>query len=169
MKELILGGARSGKSALAEQRALQSGLSVVYIATAMPGDAEMATRIAHHQARREPNWNTIEEPLHLSRVLSEQARPGQCVLVDCLTLWLSNLLAESEEILQAEQTALLEALPGLPGEIILVTNEVGMGIVPLGELNRRFVDEAGRLHQQLANICDRVTLLVAGLEQRLKG
>jgi adenosylcobinamide kinase/adenosylcobinamide-phosphate guanylyltransferase len=169
MQELILGGARSGKSTLAEQRAHSNGLSVVYLATATAGDAEMAGRIAHHQAHRPQTWQLVEEPIHLAQALMTHTSEDHCVLVECLTLWLTNLLTADETSMQQEQTALLEVLPTLPGNIILVSNEVGMGVVPMGELSRRFIDEAGRLHQQLAAICDRVTLVVAGLEQRLKG
>lgn len=167
MKELILGGARSGKSALAERRAQASAMAVTYIATAVAGDAEMAQRIARHRADRPDHWQTVEEPLELAAVLRDRAAPDRCLLVDCLTLWLSNLLAEDQALLQ-QQAALLEVLPSLPGRIILVSNEVGLGVVPVGELSRRFVDEAGRLHQRLAAACDRVTLVVAGLEHTLK-
>ncbi len=169
MKELILGGARSGKSALAERRAAESGLGVTYIATATAGDGEMAERIARHRAARPVDWRTVEEPLHLAATLSEQAAADRCLLVDCLTLWLSNLLGEDDTgCLEREQAALLEVLPDLPGRILLVSNEVGQGVVPMGELNRRFVDMAGRLHQRLAQVCDQVTLVVAGLELPLK-
>lgn len=172
MIELILGGARSGKSALAEQRAIESGLSVTYIATAEAGDGEMAERIAHHQRRRPADWRLVEEPLHLARVLSEQASPERCLIVDCLTLWLSNLLADEpiDEIhFAAELTALLEVLPRLPGQLLLVSNEVGLGIIPLGAMTRRFCDESGRLHQAVAASCDRVTFVTAGLPMTLKG
>ena len=168
MKELILGGARSGKSALAERRARDSGLAVCYIATATADDAEMAARIARHRADRPAHWTTLEEPLALARVLREQAREDRCLLVDCLTLWLNNLLLAGEGVCQREQAALLDVLPALPGRLLLVSNEVGQGVVPLGELSRRFVDEAGRLHQRLAALCERVTLVVAGLELPLK-
>lgn len=168
MKELILGGARSGKSALAERLAMESGLAVTYIATATAGDAEMAERIAHHRARRPAGWALTEEPVHLAAALRRVAAPERCLLVDCLTLWLSNLVAE-EDLFQRERAALLEALPSLPGRLILVSNEVGMGIVPLGELSRRYCDEAGRLHQALASLCNRVILVAAGLPLVLKG
>ncbi|MDD5241096.1 MAG: bifunctional adenosylcobinamide kinase/adenosylcobinamide-phosphate guanylyltransferase [Sulfuricella sp.] len=168
MKELILGGARSGKSALAERLAHESGLAVTYVATATAGDAEMAGRIAHHRERRPAEWSMVEEPRHLAAALQGAAAPGHCLLVDCLTLWLNNVIAD-EALFQHERTALLEALPGLPGRVILVSNEVGMGIVPLGELTRRYCDEAGRLHQGLAQLCDRVTLVAAGLPLILKG
>jgi adenosylcobinamide kinase/adenosylcobinamide-phosphate guanylyltransferase len=167
MRTLILGGARSGKSRYAEQCARDSGLEVVYIATAEAGDAEMARRIAEHRARRPPSWGLIEEPLALARVLADNAAPTRCLVVDCLTLWLSNLLAE-EGLLKTERAALLDVLPTLPGEIYLISNEVGQGIVPANALARRFVDEAGWLHQDLARICERVLWITAGLPQILK-
>ena len=170
MRTLILGGARSGKSALAERLAGESGREVVYIATAQAHDAEMAARIAHHRERRPAAWSSVEEPLHLADALRRHARDNRVVLVDCLTLWLSNLLGDADaESFERERTALLDILPGLPGEIVLVGNEVGLGIVPLGELTRRFVDEAGRLHQSLAAISERVLFVAAGLPMVLKG
>ncbi len=170
MKELILGGVRSGKSRLAEQHAHASGCEVFYIATATAEDAEMQQRIAHHQRQRPSTWPLIEEPLKLATALQQYAARDRCLLVDCLTLWLTNLLlADEASRLSQERDALLEHLPGLPGHIILVSNETGMGIVPEGKLARRFGDEAGRLHQDLAQICDRVILTVAGLPQVLKG
>lgn len=169
MRTLILGGARSGKSALAERLAQDSGRTVVYLATAQAGDGEMAARIAHHRARRPASWASVEEPLALADALREHARADRCVLVDCLTLWLSNLLGDDAKRFERERKALLDTLPGLPGEIVLVSNEVGLGIVPLGELSRRFVDEAGRLHQALAVQCDRVIFVAAGLPLAMKG
>lgn len=170
MRSLILGGARSGKSALAERLASASGREVVYIATARPGDDEMAVRIAHHRARRPAQWTCIEAPLALAETLREQAREDRCVLVDCLTLWVSNLLAQEDTRRFAqEREALATSLATLPGEILLVSNEVGLGIVPMGELTRRFVDEAGRLHQTLARECERVLFVAAGLPLVLKG
>ena len=169
MKQLILGGSRSGKSSLAEQRAGESGLAVTYIATASAGDAEMAARIAQHQARRPAHWLIVEEPLKLAHALQTLAASDRCLLVDCLTLWLTNLLcANDEDLFQRERAAFLKTLPTLPGHIILVSNEVGMGIVPMGELSRRFSDEAGWLNQEVAKICERVTLMVAGLPYPLK-
>lgn len=169
MKELILGGVRSGKSRLAEERALASGLAVTLIATASAGDEEMRRRILHHQSRRPPDWTLVEEPLALAAALRAHAAPERCLLVDCLTLWLTNLLCgDDPQRLEAERDALLAALPELPGHIILVGNETSMGIMPLGELTRRFCDEAGRLHQELARHCDRVVLTVAGLPHILK-
>lgn len=168
MKELILGGARSGKSALAERLAAESGLAVVYIATATAGDAEMAGRIVHHRSRRPAVWELVEEPLQLAAALKSAAASNCCLLVDCLTLWLNNVIVD-EALFQRERAALLDTLPDLPGRVILVSNEVGMGIVPLGELTRRYCDEAGRLHQDLAQLCDRVTFVAAGLPLVLKG
>jgi adenosylcobinamide kinase/adenosylcobinamide-phosphate guanylyltransferase len=147
-----------------------SEAEVVYVATAQARDAEMAARIAHHRARRPSHWLSVEEPLALADVLRAQARPERCVLVDCLTLWLSNLLGHDDAARFArERAALLDALPALPGTVLLVSNEVGSGVVPMGELSRRFVDEAGRLHQALAAVCERVLFVAAGLPLALKG
>ncbi len=172
MIELILGGARSGKSALAEQRAVASRFAVTYLATGEARDAEMAERIAHHQARRPSDWALVEEPLQLAAMLTTHAAPERCLLVDCLTLWLSNLLFVDNEQhgqrLAQETAALFAVLPQLPGRVILVSNEVGLGIIPLGEITRRFVDEAGRLNQRLAALADRVTFVAAGLPLELK-
>lgn len=170
MRTLILGGARSGKSAFAERLAEVGGKAVTYVATARAGDAEMCARIAHHRARRPSHWRLSEEPLALADVLRREADAGRLLLVDCLTLWLSNLLADADpERFARERQALLDVLPQLPGDVVLVSNEVGMGIVPLGELSRRFVDEAGRLHQALARQCERVLFVAAGLPLVLKG
>src|SRR5512135_1961806 len=170
MRELILGGVRSGKSRLAEQHAEASGLDVVYVATAQVRDAEMQQRIAHHQARRPAHWQVVEAGHDLAQVLQQQAAAGRCVLVDCVTLWLTQLLCDLNEAeLRREVEALLAVLPTLPGQIILVSNETNMGVVPLGELSRRYCDEAGRLHQQLGAICERVILTVAGLPLIVKG
>lgn len=186
MRELILGGARSGKSLLAEQRALefagQPGRKVIYIATAQALDGEMARRVAHHRARRPAEWGCVEETLHLAQRLRELAAADTCLLVDCLTLWLSNLLFAGAAATQAEAgqaldcpvfsgetEALFTTLPTLPGRIILVSNEVGCGIVPMHPVSRRFADEQGRLNQRLAAVCERVTLVAAGLPLVLKG
>ncbi|MBO3277773.1 bifunctional adenosylcobinamide kinase/adenosylcobinamide-phosphate guanylyltransferase [Pseudomonas schmalbachii] len=168
--ELILGGARSGKSRLAERLAADSGLAVTYIATSQALDGEMSERIAGHRARRPADWGLVEEPVELARVLREQACAERCLLVDCLTLWLTNLLMLDDEArLSRERDDLLECLPGLPGRIILVSNETGLGVVPLGELTRRYVDEAGWLHQAVAERSQRVLFSVAGLPMVLKG
>ncbi len=167
---LILGGVRSGKSRLAERLAVQSGLPLVYIATATPGDAEMAARIAAHRARRSSNWSVIEEPICLAGVLREQAASDRCLLVECLTLWLSNLLAlGDEDQIGIEIEALVAGAKALPGRMIFVGNETNMGIIPMGELSRRYGDLAGSLHQRLASEVDQVILTVAGLPLTLKG
>jgi len=181
MAELILGGARSGKSALAEKRALESGLRVVYVATAEVRDAEMARRVAHHRARRPADWTCVEAPLRLAAALRAHAAADVCLLADCLTLWLSNLFfagqaasqAEAGEavdcpLLRTETDAFLDALPALPGRIVLVSNEVGWGIVPMHPVSRLFADEQGRLNQRVAAACERVTLVAAGLPLELK-
>ncbi len=130
----------------------------------------MNTRVALHRKRRPEQWGLIEEPIELARVLRENAAPGRCLLVDCLTVWLTNLLMlEDPERLAFEREQLLESLGTLAGEIIFVSNETGLGVVPLGELTRRYVDEAGWLHQALAERCQRVVLTVAGLPLTLKG
>ena len=165
-KELILGGARSGKSALAERRAAESGCEVVYVATATVDDAEMAARIAHHRARRPAHWRTGEEPVRLAAALRAEASSGCCLIVDCLTLWLTNLLLGPG--LDPERQDLLRALDDVPGRVILVSNEVGCGVVPGNELARRFADEQGRLNQAVAAVCQRVTLVAAGLPLDLK-
>ena len=170
MLQLILGGARSGKSRLAEKLASDSALPVIYIATSQPLDGEMNERVALHRQRRPDQWGLIEEPIELARVLRENAAADVCLLVDCLTLWLTNLLMlDDPQRLALERDQLLETLATLPGEIIFVSNETGMGVVPLGELTRRYVDEAGWLHQALAERCQRVVLTVAGLPLTLKG
>jgi adenosylcobinamide kinase/adenosylcobinamide-phosphate guanylyltransferase len=169
MRQLILGGVKSGKSRYAEQLAHASGLAVVYVATAQVRDAEMRARVVQHQSRRPADWQLIETGHNLAEVLQREARAHRCVLVDCLTLWLTQLLCDAEEtLLRKELQALLDVLPSLPGEIILVSNETNMGIIPLGELSRRYCDEMGRLHQQLGALCERVTLMVAGLPLKVK-
>ncbi len=170
MIELILGGARSGKSRLAEQRAIATGLERVYIATATAQDAEMQQRIAQHQLNRQhQGWHTIEEPLSLAQVLTAQAQSNRCILVDCLTLWVSNHLCQSTTDFAQAKQELLQQLAKLPGTIILVSNETGMGVVPMGQLSRDFVDQSGWLHQQIAQLADTVILTVAGLPHYLKG
>jgi len=181
MRELILGGARSGKSTWAEKQAAESGLSVIYIATAQAGDAEMARRIAHHQARRPAHWGLVETPLNLARTLQQYAALENCLLVDCLTLWLTNLLFAGEAAKQVEAgqpvdcplfrnevQALIDALPMLPGRIVMVSNEVGWGLVPMAAVSRLFADEQGRLNQRVAEVCEQVTLVAAGLPLTLK-
>ena len=170
---LILGGARSGKSAYAERLAQESGLPVTYIATAQVYDAEFGARIAHHQVRRPTTWKTVEVPHRLAAALNAEVAHDRCVIVDCLTLWLAQCICP--ECLPAEgidwpteRAALLETLSTVPGQVILVSNEVGMGIVPLGEINRQFQDEQGRLNQAVAKIATEVVFVAAGLPLKLK-
>ncbi|MGN5724566.1 bifunctional adenosylcobinamide kinase/adenosylcobinamide-phosphate guanylyltransferase [Acinetobacter calcoaceticus] len=170
MFQLILGGARSGKSRLAEQTAISTQLPVTYVATAQALDPEMQSRIAHHQNQRPAHWSLIEEPLFLANALKKIDQPNQIILVDCLTLWLTNLLLlDDQSVQQLECEQLLKVLPTLESEVILVSNETGLGVVPLGEISRRFVDEAGRLHQALGQIADKVVFCVAGFPMILKG
>lgn len=170
MKTLILGGVRSGKSRLAESLASRSGKRVTYIATAAAGDEEMRARIAAHRARRSPDWTVVEEPIRLGAALQAHGANGALVLIDCLTLWLTNLLvAANDAQFEHERDALLASLTQSRADIVLVSNETGLGIMPLGELTRRFGDEAGRLHQELAQRCERVVLTIAGLPSVLKG
>ncbi len=182
---LVLGGARSGKSAYAEQMAAQCAQQmmqpVVYLATATAGDAEMAARIAHHRARRPAAWRTVEAPLDLAGALQRHAAANTCVLVDCLTLWLSNLLfdggthypdngpVDPGPQFAQRRDALLEVLLHLPGNIILVSNEIGFGVTPMGAVSRFFIDEAGRLHQRIATVAQQVRLIVAGCPVAVKG
>lgn len=169
-KTLILGGVRSGKSRLAERLATESQLSVTYIATATIEDEEMRERIAAHRVRRPDHWQVIEEPLQLASILTQHANKESCLLVDCLTLWLTNLLIQTDASkFNTERVALLKALPHLTGRLILVSNETNMGVTPLGELSRRYCDEAGKLHQEIAQHCEQVVLTVAGLPLMLKG
>lgn len=211
MIHLVLGGARSGKSRYGEALVRQYtalGFDACYVATAQALDDEMATRIAKHQAGRSDDgieWQLFEESLALTALLKQLAKPGRVILVDCLTLWLTNqLLASNVNIddepaptewnatdfststsatstfgnsisddkahasWQAEKTAFVDSLVELEGVVILISNEVGSGIVPLGELSRQFVDEAGWLNQAVATLADNVTLVVAGLPLALK-
>ncbi|RZI41193.1 bifunctional adenosylcobinamide kinase/adenosylcobinamide-phosphate guanylyltransferase [Herbaspirillum sp. HC18] len=180
-RAFVFGGARSGKSAYAEKLAAESGKRVIYIATAQAGDAEMANRIAHHRARRNQEWITVEESLALGDALKEWSVPDQLVLVDCLTVWLSNLLffeprdypevgrIEPPERFRIERESFLNALEQADGDVVLVSNEVGMGIVPQGAISRWFVDEAGRLNQAVAARCERAVWVAAGLPLVLKG
>ncbi len=171
MLELYLGGARSGKSRLAEQRACDSDRELIYIATATAGDSEMAARIAHHRQQRAGcGWQTVEAPEQLCEAIASHAAAERCILVDCLTLWVSNWLIKDDDAQwQRVRAAFLHCIQQSAGQLILVSNEVGQGVVPMGELTRRFVDEAGRLHQDIAAVADRVVFVTAGLEQTLKG
>lgn len=173
MIELVLGGARSGKSRYAEQSAAASGLPVIYLATAEAGDSEMQARIAHHQHRRPADWQTLEVPVQLAAAIQQHAHADVCLLIDCLTLWLSNVLFDKQgnlqnSVFETEKAALLAALSQYKGRVIMVSNEVGLGVVAADAMTRRFVDEAGFLHQDLAGICHSVVLVSAGLAQKLK-
>jgi len=170
VKTLLLGGVRSGKSQLAEAMAAASGFEVCYIATAQAGDAEMRARIDAHQARRPPGWKNIEEPLCLAREMRQQAGAGTCLLVDCLSLWVTNLLLDADpQRIDSEIEALLAFLPECPGKLIFVSTESNLGVVPMGELSRRYCDRLGLLHQDVARLSDCVILTVAGLPHYLKG
>ncbi len=164
---LVLGGARSGKSRHAEILVEAQPGACIYLATAEPGDEEMAERIRRHRARRGARWETLEEPYDLTGVLRRETRPDGAVLVDCLTLWLSNLLGAARDV-GAETQRLVAALPDLAGPVVFVSNEVGLGIVPEGALSRAFVDHAGRLHQSLAGAAHSVLFMAAGLPLALK-
>lgn len=171
---LILGGARSGKSAYAEKLAITSNLPVTYIATAQVYDDEFAQRVAHHKNRRPKHWKVNEAPFKLAMTLSEHAKEGHCIIVDCLTLWLAQCIcpdcAPPEGCnWEEERAAFIEVLPKLQGTILLVSNEVGMGIVPLGKINRQFQDAQGRLNQEVAKTANKVSFIAAGLPLNLKG
>lgn len=169
---LILGGARSGKSRRAEQLAKLSKNKVVYVATAEALDNEMSDRISHHQQSRPQHWSAVEEPILLADVIRDQSQYETCILVDCLTLWLTNCLTQRGlDFWQQQKQRLLAVLTELSTSnvnIIMVSNEVGHGIVPLGELSREFVDQAGWLHQELAQLADTVEFVMAGLPLTLK-
>lgn len=163
---LVLGGARSGKSRYAE--ALVERLPArVYLATAEARDGEMADRIARHRARRGAGWSTVEAPVDLAEAVAAAAGPGRAVLVDCLTLWLGNLMEAGRDI-DVEAGRLSEALGAVAGPVVLVSNEVGHGIVPDNALARRFRDHAGRLHQAVAAVAASVVFVAAGLPVALK-
>lgn len=164
---LVLGGARSGKSRHAEALVEGQPGDCVYLATAEALDGEMSERIRQHRERRGQRWQTIEEPLDLAGALQKAARPGAAILVDCLTLWLSNLMG-AERSIEAETERLVAVLPDLSGPVVFVSNEVGQGIVPDSALARAFVDHAGRLHQAVAGAAQSVLLLVAGQALVLK-
>jgi adenosylcobinamide kinase/adenosylcobinamide-phosphate guanylyltransferase len=164
---LVLGGARSGKSRYAERLVEAAGSGGTYCATAEAGDAEMARRIAAHRARRGPFWDTVEAPLALAPVIASEAASDHPLLIDCLTLWLSNLLLAGKPV-DEETAALCAALRLAEGPVVLVANEVGMGLVPETPLGRRFRDAAGRLNQELTAHADRVVFVVAGLPLMLK-
>ncbi len=173
MIELVLGGARSGKSRYAEQQAIESAEKIIYIATAEAGDEEMVARINLHRQQRPQHWQTIEEPIHLGKLIKQYDHHEYYLLVDCLTLWLSNILFNKQgelqqQVFESQRDELLQVLKGFSGRIIMVSNEVGSGLVAMDKMTRLFVDEAGRLHQRIAEISDKVVLVTAGIPQRLK-
>ena len=179
-RTFILGGARSGKSAQAQNIAAASGKEVIYLATAQSGDCEMAARIAYHREHRDPSWKTVEVPIFLGDAISRWSRPDRVLLVDCLTVWLSNLLfsedrqypqigiIEAPACFEMQRTAFLHSLEAPGGDIVLVSNEIGMGIIAQGAVSRWFVDEAGRLNQAVAARCERVLWVAAGLVMTMK-
>ena len=181
MRTFIIGGARSGKSAYAERLAVASRKRIIYIATAHAGDDEMKNRIAHHRERRDVDWTTVEESMELGRAIEKYTGPDTLILVDCLTVWLSNLLFSKARTypevgtikppaaVQRQRALLLTALENAKGDVILVSNEIGQGVIPQGAISRWFVDESGRLNQDVAAVCDRAVLIVAGLPLALKG
>ncbi len=163
---LVLGGARSGKSAYAERMINAHGPGL-YIATAEISDPEIAERVRIHRGRRGENWTTVEEPLELVQALKDHVRPGRIALVECLTIWLSNLMAAGRDV-GAETVALIETLGGLSDPVVLVSNEVGLGGIPGNRVAREFLDAAGQLNQLAAMAADRVVLVTAGLPMVLK-
>jgi len=164
---LLLGGARSGKSRLAQARAETLAGELIYLATGQALDTEMTERIARHRADRGPRWRTVEAPLDLPGAIASERGANRVVLVDCLTLWLSNLMLGEHDI-PAATARLLDAISGQSGTVLLVSNEVGLGIVPENALARRFRDEAGRLNQAIAQAADEVSFVAAGLAIRMK-
>jgi adenosylcobinamide kinase/adenosylcobinamide-phosphate guanylyltransferase len=164
---LVLGGARSGKSGFAQAQVEASGLERVFVATAQAYDDEMTARIALHVAARDRDWTTIDSPYDLVDRLRVAARPGRAILVDCLTLWLSNIMLRGDDV-EASCRALSELVPCLAGAVVFVSNEVGGGIVPENALARRFRDAQGRLNQSMAATCGTVVLVQAGLPLLLK-
>lgn len=164
---LVLGGQRSGKSRFAEGLIARSGLAPVYLATATAGDGEMTERIARHRERRGDGWRTVEEPLDLAGALAREAGDGKAVLVECLTLWLANLMSADRD-LDAETAILVAALAAAKGPVVLVSNEVGGGIVPDNALARRYADALGTINQRVAEAAERVVLVAAGQPLLLK-
>lgn len=179
MKQLVLGGVRSGKSLHAEKIAATQGKPVIYIATAQNTDPDMQRRIAIHQLRRPSDWQLVEEPITLSTRLNELASENHCILVDCLTLWLNNVTFSGHDSKQKKQAdtatritelciELVNCVEQLSGDIILVSSEIGLGVIPENTLARDYCDHLGELNQALASVCDRVIFCVAGIPQVLK-
>ncbi|MEM7564889.1 MAG: bifunctional adenosylcobinamide kinase/adenosylcobinamide-phosphate guanylyltransferase [Pseudomonadota bacterium] len=170
MRTLVLGGVRSGKSQLAERLAAESECEVIYLATAGAEDGSMAERIAIHRQRRPAGWGCLEEKIHLGEVMSANAAEGRCILIDCLSLWMTNLLmTEDDQLIESETDAFLRSLEPAPGRVIMVSSESNMGVIPMGELSRRYCDLMGNLHQRVAARSENVIFTVAGLPQILKG
>ena len=171
MKQLIIGGARSGKSLYAETQtqmfAEKNQQQLIYLATATMNDSEMTTRVQQHQLRRSDLWQLVEEPLDLASVINTYNTNSSCILIDCLTLWLTNCLMQKNSW-PLLKDKFIEAFMASEASIFLVSNEVGSGVVPMGELSRQFVDETGSLHQLLGTLCDQLTLVVAGFPMQLK-
>lgn len=166
---LVLGGARSGKSRFAENLVLETGLRRHYVATGRAFDEEMRARIAKHRDDRGPGWQTVEEPLDLVGALAAIDGPGHAVLVDCLTLWVTNLMMEKGRDMSADFAALCRFVKGARAKIVFVSNEVGLGIVPDNRMARTFRDHAGRLHQEIAAQAAEVYFVAAGLPLKMKG
>lgn len=164
----VLGGARSGKSSYAEKLVEGSGLQPVYLATGRAFDTEMENRISIHRNSRGDEWQTVEEPLDLVGALQKHAGHDSFVLVDCLTLWITNLMM-AEQNIAAETETLVAALPQLSGQVVFVSNEVGLSIVPENRMAREFRDHAGFLHQAVASVADEVYFIAAGLPLKMKG
>jgi adenosylcobinamide kinase/adenosylcobinamide-phosphate guanylyltransferase len=164
---LVLGGARSGKSRYAQMRAAAWNLQPIHVATAQALDDEMRERIARHRADRGPEWRSVEAPLELAGAIDAWSSPGAVLVIDCLTLWTSNLLLAGRDCADA-CSALVEAIGRAPGPVILVANETGLGIVPENALARRFRDEAGFINQRVAAAVSEVQFVAAGLPLRLK-
>lgn len=166
---LIIGGARSGKSSYGEKLALEAHLTPIYIATAEARDDEMQVRIKHHkQQRSDAGWHTVEEPINLADTIDKYASPNSVIFIDCLTLWLNNLMADEDANISKQIEKLVDSLEKAPCPIILISNEVGMGIVPMHKLARDFRDEAGRLNQRLAALVPNCYFIIAGLPLPLK-
>lgn len=171
MIELVIGGAKSGKSDYAQQQAECSShdKTLLYLATATAEDNEMQRRINAHKKRRGSRWHLIEEPLDLAATLQQHNQKDKVVLLDCLTLWVTNgLLLSSEEKWQQLQEQFLQQLSQQESDLLIVTNEVGLGVIPVDALSRRFVDCAGVLHQRVARVADKVTVITAGIPQKIK-
>ncbi len=168
---LVLGGARSGKTRhglMLAERHRNAGRQTIYVATAEAHDDEMQARIDHHKQERDSAWKTVDAPLDLAAAIARNSTPDTCLLVDCLTLWATNILLADKDA-ESETSTLVDALKTVKGPVILVSNEVGLGIVPENALARRFRDMAGRLNQDIAAVADRVIFIAAGLPLVLKG